>query len=150
MKKVIANNKRVYHDYFVDETYDAGIVLQGTEAKSVRENGISFNQCYVMIENGEVMLYGMHIKPYKQGNIWNTEPDRKRKLLLHKKEILKLMQKVAEDGYTIIPVEAYFNNQHIKIEIGLCKGKKLYDKRASQKKKDIQKDAEKTYKLSFK
>lgn len=141
-------NKKAYHEYFVEDELEAGIVLVGTEVKSLRQNGANFNNAYVEILDGEAVLTGLHIKPYEQGNIWNSDPDRDRKLLLHKKEILKLSQKAAEKGYTIIPLSLYFANGRVKVKIGLCKGKKLYDKRADAKVRAIRKEAERDYKVS--
>lgn len=139
---MLANNKKAYHDYFVLEELEAGIELIGPEVKSLRQNNASFNNAFIDIEEGEAYVYGLHIKPYSHGNIWNGDPDRKRRLLLHKKEILKLMQQKSEKGCTIVPLELYFSNGRVKVKIALCKGKKLYDKRATIKERDIKRDAE--------
>lgn len=147
--KLIANNKKAYHEYSVLDTLEAGIVLCGTEVKSLRQNGCSFNNAYISIDNGEAFLLGLHIKPYEQGNIWNEDPDRVRKLLLHKKEILKLAGDISEKGMTLIPLEIYFTKSHVKVKIGICKGKKLYDKREDARKKDIARESERDYKVSI-
>ena len=142
---MLANNKKAYHDYFVLEEIEAGIELIGPEVKSLRQNNASFNNAFIDIEGGEAYIYGLYIKPYSHGNIWNGDPDRKRKLLLHKKEILKLMQQKSEKGCTIVPLELYFSNGRVKVKIALCKGKKLYDKRATIKERDIKRDAERDF-----
>lgn len=142
---MLANNKKAYHDYFVLEELEAGIELIGPEVKSLRQNNASFNNAFIDIEGGEAYIYGLHIKPYSHGNIWNGDPDRKRRLLLHKKEILKLMQQRSEKGCTIVPLELYFSNGRVKVKIALCKGKKLYDKRATIKERDIKRDAERDF-----
>lgn len=147
--KLIANNKKAYHEYSVLDTLEAGIVLCGTEVKSLRQNGCSFNNAYISIDKGEAFLLGIHIKPYEQGNIWNEDPDRVRKLLLHKKEILRLAGDISEKGMTLIPLEIYFTKSHVKVKIGLCKGKKLYDKREDARKKDIARESERDYKVSI-
>ena len=146
-KKLIANNKKVYHDYFLEETYEAGIALAGTEVKSLRMGKGSIKEAFIHIENGEVILYGMHISPYEKGNIFNKDPLRVRKLLLHKSQIQKLIGNSAEKGYTIVPLQVYFSNGRAKIEIGLAKGKKLYDKRQDIAKKDQKREAEKELKV---
>lgn len=128
-KKLIANNKKVYHDYFLEETFEAGIALAGTEVKSMRMGKCSIKESFIHIENGEVILYGMHISPYEKGNIFNKDPLRPRKLLMHKKEIQKMVGKIAQKGYTIVPVEVYFKGSLVKVQVALAKGKKLYDKR---------------------
>jgi len=147
--KLIANNKKAYHEYSVLDTLEAGIVLCGTEVKSLRQNGCSFNNAYIDIEKGEAFLLGLHIKPYEQGNIWNTDPDRTRKLLLHKKEIAKLSGQIAEKGMTLIPLEIYLTDGKVKVKLGVCKGKKLYDKRDDARKKDMQRESERDYKVSI-
>ena len=139
-RKLIANNKKVYHDYFLEETFEAGIALAGTEVKSMRMGKCSIKESFIHIENGEVILYGMHISPYEKGNIFNKDPLRPRKLLMHKKEILKLFGRVGKEGYTVIPLSLYFKNSKVKVELGLCKGKKLYDKRESDAKRQAEKD----------
>ena len=134
--RLIANNKKAYHDYFIEETYEAGIALHGTEVKSLRMGKCSIKESFIRIENEEVYIYGMHISPYEKGNIFNKDPLRVKKLLLHKAEIRKLRAKIAEKGYTLVPLKVYFNNSLVKVEIGLAKGKKLYDKRQDIAKKD--------------
>ena len=136
-KKLIANNKKAYHEYFLEERYEAGIELHGTEVKSLRMGKCSIKESFVRIQNGEVYIYGMHISPYEKGNIFNKDPLRPKKLLLHKSEIRKLIGKLAEQGYTLVPVEVYLKGSLVKVEIALAKGKKLYDKRETLKKKDI-------------
>lgn len=146
-QKLIANNKKAYHDYFIDETYEAGIELHGTEVKSMRMGKCSIKESFIRIENGEVFVYGMHVSPYEKGNIFNKDPLRVKKLLLHKYEINKLAGKVAEKGYTLVPLQVYFKEGKIKVEIGLARGKKLYDKRADIAKKDMRREAEKEFKV---
>ena len=148
--RLIANNKKAYHDYFIDDKYEAGIALHGTEVKSVRMGKCSIKEAFVRIENGEVFIYGMHISPYEKGNIFNRDPLRVKKLLLHKEEIRKLTGKVQEKGYTLVPLQVYFKNSLIKVEIGLARGKKLYDKRADIAKKDLRREAEREFKEAWK
>ena len=148
-KKLIANNKKVFHDYFIEETYEAGIVLHGTEVKSLRMGKCSIKESFLRIENGEMFIYGMHISPYEKGNIFNKDPLRTRKLLLHKSEIMKLVGKVKEKGFTLVPIEVYFTDGKAKIQIGLAKGKKLYDKREDIAKKDLKREAEREFKARF-
>ena len=145
--KLVANNKKAYHDYFIEEKYEAGLVLHGTEVKSLRMGKCSIEEAFIRIENGEVFIYGMHISPYEKGNIFNKDPLRVRKLLLHKSQIQKLIGNSAEKGYTIVPLQVYFSNGRAKIEIGLAKGKKLYDKRQDIAKKDQKREAEKELKV---
>ena len=133
--KLIANNKKVYHDYFLEETFEAGIALAGTEVKSMRMGKCSIKESFIHIENGEVILYGMHISPYEKGNIFNRDPMRDRRLLMHKKEIIRLQAKIGQEGLTLVPLSLYFSGRNVKVEIGLCKGKKLYDKRETEAKK---------------
>ena len=147
--KLIANNKKVYHEYFLEETYEAGIELVGTEVKSLRANGCSIKEALLRIENGEMYIYQMHIAPYEKGNIFNKDPRRARRLLLHKSEINKLVGKIKEKGYTLVPVEVYFSGSRVKIRIALAKGKKLYDKRADIAKKDIKREAERDFKQNL-
>jgi SsrA-binding protein len=147
--KLIANNKKVYHDYFIEETYEAGIVLHGTEVKSLRMGKCSIKEAFLRIEDGEMFIYGMHISPYEKGNIFNKDPLRTRKLLLHKSEIMKLVGKVKERGYTLVPIEVYFSKGRAKMKIGLAKGKKLYDKREDIAKKDMKREAEREFKARF-
>ena len=148
-KKLISNNKKVFHDYFIEETYEAGIVLHGTEVKSLRMGKCSIKESFLRIENGEMWIYGMHVSPYEKGNIFNKDPLRTRKLLLHRSEIMKLVGKVKEKGYTLVPIEVYFKDGKAKIEIGLAKGKKLYDKREDIAKKDMKREAEREFKQRF-
>ena len=145
--KLVANNKKAYHDYFVEEKYEAGIVLHGTEVKSLRMGKCSIKEAFIRIENGEVFAYGMHVSPYEKGNIFNKDPLRVKKLLLHRQEINKLTGKVAEKGYTLVPLQVYFSNGRAKVEIGLAKGKKLYDKRQDIARKDQRREAEKEMKM---
>ena len=146
-QKLIANNKKAYHDYFVEEQYEAGIVLHGTEVKSLRMGKCSIKEAFVTIEKGEVFITEMHISPYEKGNLFNKDPLRVRKLLLHKAEIMKLTGKVAEKGYTLMPLQVYFRDGRAKIQIGLCKGKKLYDKRQDIAKKDARREVEREFKV---
>lgn len=145
--RLIANNKKAYHDYFIEETYEAGIALHGTEVKSLRMGKCSIKESFVRIENEEVYIYGMHISPYEKGNIFNRDPLRVKKLLLHKSEIRKMKGKIAEKGYTLVPLKVYFNQSLVKVEIGLAKGKKLYDKRQDIAKKDQRREAERDFKV---
>ena len=145
--KLAANNKKAYHDYFVEDTYEAGIELTGTESKSVRAGKVSIKESFVKIKDGQAMVYGMNISPYEQGNRFNVEPTRTRRLLLHKQEIRKLDQALALDGMTLIPLRMYINEDgRAKLEIGLCKGKKNYDKRESIAKRDSKRDIERRMK----
>ncbi len=146
-KKLVANNKKVYHEYFLEEIYEAGISLHGTEVKSIRMGKCSIKEAFIHIENGEVILYGMHISPYEKGNIFNKDPLRPKKLLLHKKEIQKLLGKTTQKGYTIVPVEVYLSRGLVKVQIALAKGKKLYDKREDIAKKDMRREAERDFKI---
>ena len=145
--KLVANNKKAYHDYFIEEKYEAGLVLHGTEVKSLRQGKCSIKEAFIRIEKGEVFIYGMHISPYEKGNIFNKDPLRVKKLLLHKQQIRKLIGNSAEKGYTLVPLQVYFSNGRAKIEIGLAKGKKLYDKRQDIAKKDQRREAEKELKV---
>ena len=145
--KLLANNKKAYHDFFIEEKYEAGLVLHGTEVKSLRMGKCSIKEAFIRIENGEVYIYGMHISPYEKGNIFNKDPLRVRKLLLHRQEIRKLIGNSSEKGYTIVPLQVYFKDGRAKIEIGLAKGKKLYDKRQDIAKKDQKREAEKELKV---
>ena len=146
-EKLIANNKKAYHDYFIEETYEAGIALAGTEVKSLRLGQCSIKEAYVGVEGGEMYIYHMHINPYEKGNIFNKDPLRTRKLLLHKAEIRKLAGAATMAGYTIMPLKVYFKNGRAKVQIGLAKGKKLYDKRADIAKKDQKREAERDFKI---
>ena len=145
--KLIANNKKAYHDYFIDDTYEAGISLAGTEVKSLRMGKCSIKEAFVRIENGEVIVYGMHISPYEKGNIFNKDPLRPRKLLLHKHEINRLAGKIKEKGMTLVPLRVYFKGSLVKVEIGLARGKKLYDKRQDIAKKDQKREAQREFKI---
>lgn len=145
--KLVANNKKAYHDYFIEEKYETGVVLHGTEVKSLRMGKCSIKEAFVRIENGEVYVYGMHISPYEKGNIFNRDPLRPKKLLMHKQEIHKLSGKLAEKGLTLVPLQVYFKNGRAKVEIGLARGKKLYDKRQDIAKKDQRREAEKEFKI---
>ena len=145
--KLIANNKKAYHDYFILETYEAGISLAGTEVKSMRMGKCSIKESFIRIENGEVFVYGMHISPYEKGNIFNKDPLRVRKLLLHRQEINKLLGKMKEKGMTLVPLKVYLKGSLVKVEIGLAKGKKLYDKRADIAKKDRAREAQRDFKI---
>ncbi|NLZ81632.1 MAG: SsrA-binding protein SmpB [Clostridiales bacterium] len=145
--KLIANNKKAYHDYFIENTYEAGLVLHGTEVKSLRMGKCSIKESFIRVEGDEVFIYGMHISPYEKGNIFNKDPLRVRKLLLHSYEINKMRGQMAEKGYTIVPLKVYIKGNLMKIEIGLAKGKKLYDKRQDIAKKDQKREAEKEFKI---
>ena len=147
--KLVANNKKAYHDYFIEEKYEAGLVLHGTEVKSLRMGKCSIKEAFVRIENGEVWIYGMHISPYEKGNLFNRDPLRPKKLLMHKEEIRKLVGKISEKGFTIAPLQVDFKEGRAKIEIGLARGKKLYDKRADIAKKDQRREAEKDFKIKL-
>jgi SsrA-binding protein len=142
-EKLISNNKKAYHDFFVEATYECGIELAGTEVKSLRDNRASLRDTYASIKKGEVWLHGVHIAPYSHGNRSNLDPNRPRKLLMHKKEIRDLLAKTREKGYTLVPLKMYFApNNLVKVELGLCRGKKLYDKRADIASKDQKRDLE--------
>ncbi len=145
--RLIANNKKAFHDYFIDESFEAGIELFGTEVKSLRQGNCSIKEAYVGVQNGEIFIYKMNINPYEKGNIFNKDPLRTRKLLLHKYEINKLAGKIKEKGYTIMPLKVYWNGSNVKVEIGLARGKKLYDKRADIAKKDQNREAAREFKV---
>ena len=149
-ERLIANNKKAYHDYFIEDKYEAGIVLAGTEVKSLRQGKCSIKESFIRIEKGEVYIYGMNISPYEKGNIFNKDPLRPRKLLLHNSEIRKLIGASSENGYTIMPLKVYFSRGRAKIEIGLARGKKLYDKRQDIAKKDMRREVERDFKMSLK
>lgn len=144
--KQVTANKKAYHDYFVEDKLEAGIELSGTEVKSIRAGAVNLKDAYCTFKDGEIFVCGMHISPYEQGNIFNKDPMRVRRLLLHKKEILSLFGKTKQDGYSVIPLSVYFKNSRVKIEIGLCKGKKLYDKRASIAKRDAAREMDRAMK----
>lgn len=145
--RLIANNKKAYHDYFIEDTYEAGIELAGTEVKSMRMGKCSIKESFIQIEHGEVFVYGMHISPYEKGNIFNKDPLRTRKLLLHQYEIRKIAEKIAEKGFTLVPLKVYFKGSLVKVEIGIAKGKKLYDKRQTIAKNDQRREAEREFKV---
>ena len=144
--KLVANNKKAYHDFFIDDKYEAGIELHGTEVKSLRMGKCSIKEGFVRIENGEAFIYGMNISPYEKGNIFNKDPLRIKKLLLHKEEIRKLDGKMSEKGYTIVPLQVYFKDGKAKVEIGLARGKKLYDKRAASAERSAKREMDRTMK----
>ena len=144
--KTIAQNKKARHDYFVEETYEAGIELCGTEVKSLRAGRVNLKDSWCSIVDGEIFVNGMHISPYEQGNIFNCDPMRVRKLLMHKKEILKLYGTVKQTGYSLIPISLYFKDSKVKLQVGLCKGKKLYDKRADMAERSATRDMERAIK----
>jgi SsrA-binding protein len=145
--RMVANNKKAYHDYFVEDSFEAGIALHGTEVKSLRMGKCSIKESFVKIENGEVFIYGMHISPYEKGNIFNKDPLRIKKLLLHKYEINKIQGKLAEKGFTLVPLKVYFKGSLVKVAIGLAKGKKQYDKRQDIAKKDQRREAQREFKV---
>ena len=141
-RKSIANNKKAFHDYFVDDKYEAGIELFGTEVKSIRAGGVNLKDSWCDIKNGEIFVNGMHISPYEKGNIFNRDPLRVRRLLMHKREIMKLNAAIQQQGMTLVPLEVYFSGSRVKVSVGLCRGKKLYDKRDDAAKRDMQRDIE--------
>ena len=147
--KSIAQNKKAYHDYFVDEKYEAGIELFGTEVKSIRNGGINLKDSYCMIDQGELFAVGIHISPYEKGNIFNRDPYRVKRLLMHKKEINKLLGQITQKGFTLVPLSVYFKGSRLKMEIGLCRGKKLYDKRDAAAKKQADRDIERAQKERY-
>lgn len=146
-QKLVANNKKAFHDYFVEEKMEAGLVLHGTEVKSLRMGKCSIKESFISIDGGEAFINGMHISPYEKGNIFNKDPLRTRKLLMHKTEIAKLAGKVAERGYTLMPLQVYFRDGRAKVEVGLCRGKKLYDKRQDIARKDMRREMERDFKV---
>ena len=148
-QKLIANNKKAYHDFFIDETYECGIALHGTEVKSMRMGKCSIKEAFVRIEDGEVFVYGMHVSPYEFGNRNNVDPLRERRLLLNKREIRKIRDYLTKDGYTLIPLNLHFSKSYVKMDIAVCKGKKLYDKRESLKEKDAKRDIARNLKNSY-
>lgn len=145
--KLIANNKKAFHDYFIEDKYEASISLAGTEVKSLRMGKCSVKESFIRIENGELIIYGMHISPYEKGNIFNKDPLRPRKLLLHKYEINKIAGKITEKGFTVVPLQVYFKGSLVKVEIALARGKKLYDKRQDIAKKDMRRESEREFKV---
>lgn len=147
-KRTVAQNKKAYHDYFVDETFEAGIALFGTEIKSIRQGQVNLKDSYCVIRDGELFAVGVHISPYEKGNIFNREPRRDRKLLMHKREILRLFSLVSRKGYSLIPLSFYFSGARIKVLVGLCRGKKLYDKREAEAEKQSAREIERSDKAS--
>lgn len=143
---VAATNRKAYHDYFIEDRYEAGIELTGTEVKSIRQGKLNLKDSFCHVKNGELFLYGMHISPYEKGNIFNRDPLRTRKLLMHKREIIKLSARIQQDGYSLIPLSVYFKNAKVKVELGLARGKKLYDKRASAAERDAKRDIDRVMK----
>ena len=150
IKKIIAQNKKARHDFFIIDTYEAGIALFGTEVKSLRMSAVNMKDSYCYIKDGEIFATGIHISPYEKGNIFNRDPIRDRKLLMHKKEILKLFMKIGKEGYTLVPLSMYFSGKNLKVEVGVCKGKKLWDKRETEalkaEKRDIDRYERERYK----
>jgi len=144
--KLIANNKKAFHDYFIDDKYETGIELYGTEVKSIRMGKCSIKESFIRIERDEVFIYGMHISPYEKGNIFNKDPLRPRRLLMHKREILRLYARVKQDGYALVPLSIYFRGSRVKLEVGLAKGKKLYDKRDAAAAKDARREMDRAMK----
>lgn len=145
-ERTISLNRKAFHDYFVEEAYEAGIELVGTEVKSLRQGAVNIKDSYCSIDEGELFVIGMHISPYEKGNIYNKDPLRKRKLLMHKKEIIKLFSLVSKQGYSLVPLSLYFKNSKIKMSVGLCKGKKLYDKREDIAKRDAKRNIDRAMK----
>ena len=144
--KQIASNRKAFHDYFVEERFEAGLVLHGTEVKSLRQGAVNLKESFCHVKNGELFVQGMHISPYEKGNIFNRDPLRPKKLLMHKREIARLYGKVKQDGYALIPLSLYFRGPLVKMELGLCKGKKLHDKRDSEAKKDARREMDRNLK----
>ena len=144
--KPVAQNRKAYHDYFIEDKFEAGIALSGTEVKSIRQGNLNLKDSFCNVKNGEIFLYGMHISPYEKGNIFNKDPRRTRKLLMHKREITRLGAKAQQDGYAIVPLSVYFSGPRVKVEIGLAKGKKLYDKRESAAKRDAKREMDRAMK----
>ena len=144
--KQIAANRKAYHDYFVEEKFEAGLELCGTEVKSIRQGNVNLKDSYCIIKDGQMVVHGMHVSPYEKGNIFNRDPVRPRRLLMHKREILRLFAKVKQDGYALVPLSIYFKGPRIKLEVGLCKGKKLYDKRATAAAKDARREIDRAMK----
>ena len=145
--RVIAKNSKAFHDYFVEDRYEAGIELTGTEVKSIRMGQVNLKDSFCNIKDGQMSLIGMHVSPYEKGNIFNQEPRRPRRLLMHKREIQRLFAKVKQDGYSLVPLSLYFSGPRVKVEIGLCKGKKLYDKREADAKRDAKREIDRAMKL---
>ena len=147
--KSVANNRKAYHDYFVEEKFEAGIQLAGTEVKSIRQGAVNLKDSFAIVKDGELMVHGMHISPYEKGNIFNKDPMRPRKLLMHKREILRLYAKVKQDGYALVPLSLYLKGPRVKLELGLCKGKKLYDKREDAAARDAKREMDRAKKDRF-
>ena len=147
-RKVVAQNRKARHDYFVEDTYEAGISLFGTEIKSIRAGNVNLKDSYCRISGGEIYALGIHVSPYEKGNVFNRDPMREKKLLMHKKEILKLFNLVSRDSYTLVPLSLYFSGSHLKVEVGLCRGKKLYDKRDTDAKNQAKREIERNTKYS--
>ena len=145
-EKIIAQNKKAWHDYFVDEKYEAGIALFGTEVKSIRAGAVNLKDSYCSVKNGELFMLGVHISPYEKGNIFNREPRRERKLLMHKREIMKINGMLTQKGYTLVPLSLYFSGKNVKVELGLCRGKKLYDKRDAIAAKEVNREIDRKMK----
>lgn len=146
MIKIVSQNKKAYHEYFVDEKFEAGLELTGTEVKSLRKGAINLKDSFCRVDNGELLAFGMHISPYEQGNIFNRDPYRTRRLLMHKKEIMRLFGQVGQKGYALIPLSVYFKGKWAKMEIGLCRGKKLYDKRDADAERSAKREMERAFK----
>ena len=144
--KLIASNRKAYHDYFVEDKYEAGIELFGTEVKSIRMGNVNLKDAFCIIKDGQMVVHGMHVSPYEKGNIFNRDPLRPRRLLMHKREILRLFAKVKQDGYALVPLSVYFKGPRIKLEVGLCKGKKLYDKRDAAAARDAKREMDRARK----
>ena len=147
-RRIIAQNRKARHDYFVEDTYEAGISLFGTEIKSIREGNVNLKDSYCRIYNGEIYALGVHVSPYEKGNVFNRDPMREKKLLMHKKEILKLFNLVSRDSYTLVPLSLYFSGSRVKVEVGLCRGKKLYDKRDTDAKNQAKREIERNTKYT--
>ncbi len=146
MIKIVSQNKKAYHEYFVDERFEAGLELTGTEVKSLRKGAINLKDSFCRVDNGELLVFGMHISPYEQGNIFNRDPYRTRRLLMHKKEIMRLFGQVGQKGYSLIPLSVYFKGKWAKMEVGLCRGKKLYDKRDADAERSAKREMERVFK----
>ncbi len=146
MIKIVSQNKKAYHEYFVDERFEAGLELTGTEVKSLRKGAINLKDSFCRVDNGELLVFGMHISPYEQGNIFNRDPYRTRRLLMHKKEIMRLFGQVGQKGYSLIPLSVYFKGKWAKMEVGLCRGKKLYDKRDADAERSAKREMERAFK----
>ena len=140
--RMVAQNKKAYHDYFVEDKFETGIELAGTEVKSIRKGNVNLKDSFCLVKDGEIRVHGMHISPYEQGNIFNKDPLRPRRLLMHKREIMRLFGKIKQDGYAVVPLSIYFKGPRVKLEIGLCKGKKLYDKREAAAQRDMKRAAD--------